>query len=111
MVEGGEIEALFPAHGLTILYYLVRKHGTRPHAEAALDKVLDHFQIGNLDSDGWRRARSLPMTDFEDAVVATVAETNGSTYVISRNTDDFTLSPVPAISPLALLSQFFPTQG
>ena len=108
MIEQGEIEAVFPAHGITTLYYLARKHATRPDAEAAMDKVLDHFLIGNLDSDGWRRARSLPMTDFEDAVVATVAETSGSSLVITRNTADFTHSPVPAISPLEFLSQFPP---
>ncbi len=109
MVEEREIEAVFPAHGITTLYYLARKHGTRPDAEAALEKVLNHFQIGNLDPDGWQRARSLPITDFEDAVVATVAETSGSTLIITRNTDDFDGAPVPAIAPLEFLSQFFPT--
>jgi len=108
MIEEGLIEAVFPAHGLTTLYYLARKHAARPDAEAAMDKVLDHFRIGNLDPDGWRRARILPMTDFEDAVVATVAETSGSTLIITRNTDDFTRSPVPAVSPLEFLSQFSP---
>lgn len=102
---------MFPAHGITTLYYLARKHATRPDAEAAMDKVLDHFQVGNLDSSGWRRARSLPMTDFEDAVVATVAETSGSTLIVTRNTADFNHSPVPAISPLEFLSGFFPTRG
>jgi predicted nucleic acid-binding protein len=109
MIEQGEIEAVFPAHGITTLYYLARKHGTRPDAEAALDKVLNHFQIGNLNHDNWQRARSLTMTDFEDAVVATVAETSGSTLIITRNTDDFDDSPVPAISPLDFLSQLFPS--
>jgi predicted nucleic acid-binding protein len=108
MIEEGEIEAVVPAHGITTLYYLARKHATRPDAEAAMDKVLDHFHIGNLDSNGWRRARSLPITDFEDAVVATVAETSGSSLIITRNTDDFTRSPTPAISPLEFLSHYFP---
>lgn len=108
MIEEGKIEAVFPAHGITTLY-LARKHATRPDAEAAMDKVLKHFQIGNLDPDGWQRARILPMTDFEDAVVATVAETSGSTLIITRNTPDFEDSPVPAVSPLEFLSSFFPT--
>lgn len=111
MIEEKKIQAIFPAHGITTLYYLARKHATRPDVEAAMDKVIDHFQIGNLDSDGWRRARSLPMTDFEDAVVATVAETNGSSWIITWNTNDFTRSPVPAISPVEFLSQFDPSPG
>lgn len=109
MIEEEEIEAVVPAHGITTLYYLARKHGTRPDAEAALEKVLNHFQIGNLNHDGWQRARALPMTDFEDAVVATVAETSGSTLIITRNTRDFEASPGPAIAPLEFLSQFLPS--
>jgi predicted nucleic acid-binding protein len=111
MIEEGQIEAVFPAHGITTLYYLASKHATRPDAEAAVDKVIDHFQIENLDSDGWRHARSLPITDFEDAVVATVAEMSGSTLIITRNTVDFSNSPVAAISPVEFLSQFFPYEG
>ena len=59
---------VFPAHGFTTLYYLVRKHASRPHAENAMDEVLKHFEVGNLEATGWTRARSLSMTDFEDAV-------------------------------------------
>lgn len=103
MIEEGEIEGVCPAHGITTLYYLARKYASRP--DAAMDKVMDHFSIGNLALEGWRRARELPMDDFEDAVVAMVAETSGSSLVITRNTTDFALSPVPAISPADLLSQ------
>lgn len=106
MVQEGALDAVFPAHGVTTLYFLVRKYATRPDAEAAMDEVLDHFQIGNLDADGWRRARTLPMGDFEDAVVATVAESTDSAFVITRNTGDFTRSPVAAITPIEFLGQF-----
>ena len=74
LVQQGEVVGVFPAHGFTTLYYLVRKHASRPNAETAMDEVLKHFELGNLDADGWAHARSLPMPDFEDAVVAVVAE-------------------------------------
>jgi predicted nucleic acid-binding protein len=106
MVQQGDVAGVFPAHGFTTLYYLVRKHATRPDAEAAMDNVLRHFEIGNLGAVGWTRARSLPMTDFEDAVVAVVAEETASKFIITRNTGDFTHSPTPAITPVEFLSQF-----
>jgi predicted nucleic acid-binding protein len=109
MVQQGELIGVFPAHGFTTLYYLVRKHATRPDAEAAMDEVLRHFEVGNLDSAGWARARSLPMPDFEDAVVAAVAEEADSEFIITRNTGDFTHSPVPAITPVEFLSQLAPS--
>jgi hypothetical protein len=45
----------------------------------------------------------LPRSDFEDAVVAVVAETTGSRYIVTRNVDGFVQSPVPAITPADLL--------
>jgi predicted nucleic acid-binding protein len=73
MVTAGTVAGVCPAHGLTTLYYLVRKHASKPDAEAAMDQVLRHFQIGNLEAADWQEARRLPFADFEDAVVATVA--------------------------------------
>jgi predicted nucleic acid-binding protein len=106
MVEEGSVRAVFPAHGFTTLYYLIRKYASKPDAVAALDGVLRHYQIGNLDAAGWMIARNLPMDDFEDAVVAAVAQSSNSSFVITRNTGDFANSPVPAASPLEFLSQF-----
>ena len=106
MVAEGKLTGVCPAHGLTTLYYLIRKHGSKREAEDAMDRVLDHFQIGNLDADGWREARLLSLDDFEDAVVATVAKTSGYAVIVTRNVEDFAGSPIPAISPVDFLSQF-----
>jgi predicted nucleic acid-binding protein len=65
LVTAGTLAGVCPAHGLTTLYYLVRKFASKPEAEAALDQVLRHFQIGNLAAVGWQDARSLPLADFE----------------------------------------------
>jgi hypothetical protein len=99
------VAGVFPAHGLTTLYYLARKHASKPDAEAAMDRVLAAFQLGNLDRKAWQEARGLPMADFEDAAVAIVAKTSASSLIITRNTQDFANSPVPAISPADFLSQ------
>ena len=40
-----------------------------------MDRVLAAFRIGNLDHAAWEEARTLAMTDFEDAAVAMVAKT------------------------------------
>jgi len=105
MVTSGTLAGVCPAHGLTTLYYLVRKHGSKPDAEDAMDQVLRHFQIGNLEAADWQQARGLSFADFEDAVVATVAKATASVFIITRNVDDFAGSPVPAITPADFLSQ------
>lgn len=109
LVAEGKLTGVCPAHGLTTLYYLVRKHAAKADAEAAMDRVLRHFQIANLDAAGWRRARQLPMDDFEDAAVAAIAETSDSAFVVTRNVGDFTQSPVAAITPADFLSRHAPT--
>ena len=105
MVASGTLAGVCPAHGLTTLYYLVRKHASKPNAEDAMNQVLRHFQIGNLEAAEWQRARGLSFADFEDAVVATVAKATASVFIITRNVNDFAGSPVPAITPADFLSQ------
>ena len=108
LVASGNILGVFPAHGLTTLYYLVRRHDSKAGAEAAMDQVMRHFEIGNLDAAGWRDARQLAIDDFEDAVVAIVARTSASDFIVTRNVSHFAGSSVPAITPADFLSQFAP---
>ena len=105
MVTSGTLAGVCPAHTLTTLYYLARKYASKQDAESAIDSVLNHFQIGNLDKSGWQAARVLPLQDFEDAVVATVAKESASDFIVTRNVSDFAGSSVPAISPADFLSQ------
>ena len=63
-------------------------------------------RFGNLDAAGWQEATLRPLTDFEDAAVATVAKVTASAFIITRNVGDFAGSPVPAITPADFLSQF-----
>jgi len=102
-VERGETQGLLPAHAVTTLYYLIRKYGSRPDAEQAMDRLLSHFEIGNLLAADWHTARTLPMNDFEDAVTAMTALSCSCCAIVTRNVRDFIHSPVPAMSPLDFL--------
>jgi predicted nucleic acid-binding protein len=106
MVESRALSGVCPAHALTTVYYLVRKLSTKQDADTAMDWILDHFQIGNLDMAGWREARALPMDDFEDGAVAATAKASQSDFIITRDVADFAGSPVPAITPADFLGQF-----
>jgi len=46
---------------------------------------------------------TLPGTDFEDNVSIRCAVMSGMAAIVTRNLDDFTNSPVPALSPAAFL--------
>ena len=52
MVTAGTLAGVCPAHGLTTLYYLVRKHASKPDAEDAMDQVLRAFSNRESRSGG-----------------------------------------------------------
>ena len=105
MVALGTLVGVCPAYGLTTRYYLVRKHASKPDAEEAMAQVLRPFQLGNLEAMDWPRVRGLPVADFADAVVATVARATASALIITRKVEDFAGAPVPATTPADCLSQ------
>ena len=107
-VASGDISGIVSAHGVTTVYYLTQRQADRMTAEGAVDHLIRHFHIASLDKTGWQRARSLPLPDFEDAVIASVAEESRCDYVIARNTAHFTGSPVPALTPADFLCLLAP---
>lgn len=97
-------EGVVPGHGITTIYYLLARYVDRQRAEAVVDWMIARFQIAPVDKTIFAYARQLQMTDFEDAVVAALAERTDCDYVVTRNVDDFAGSPVYAITPLEILS-------
>ena len=106
LVVQGSLEGICPAHALTTLYYLARRHGTHQGAEAAIDVILARFRIVALEHADWQVVRRLPLSDFEDAAVAVTAQKAQAAFIITRNEADFLQSPVPAVSPAVFLSRF-----
>jgi predicted nucleic acid-binding protein len=103
-VVSAELRVCVPGHALTTLHYIVSKHGSRQLADELVDWLLRYCEIANIGKAELLRARNLPLRDFEDAVVASAAETLGCKYLITRNIADFTGSNVPALTPEEFLN-------
>jgi predicted nucleic acid-binding protein len=97
LVANQKLTGVVAAHGLTTLYYLASKQAERAVAEEAVDHVIQHCRIATLDNKGWRKARQLAFTDFEDAVIASIAEEPNCETIITRNTLHFVGSAFPAL--------------
>lgn len=104
MAFDGRIRAFVPAHVFTTLYYIVRKSSGKETAESAVDRLLSGLEVAPSGIAELRRARSLAMADFEDAVVAGSAEAASCDWIITRNVEDFGRSPVPAVTPASFLT-------
>jgi predicted nucleic acid-binding protein len=102
--RAGEITAVLPGHAVTTLHYILAKAAGAIKADETVDWLLTHFEIAAADKAIFRRARQLTLADFEDAVVASIAESTKCNYVVTRNVPDFADSPVSAVTPTAFLA-------
>jgi predicted nucleic acid-binding protein len=98
-----EIEGSMPAHVLTAFYYVMEKHLDAHMARETVSWLLERFSVAPCDHSVLESACRSDISDFEDAVVAVSAESSGCSYILTRNSSDFSLSSVPVLSPNALL--------
>ena len=84
----------------TDIYYLLRrslKDDTR--AKDSMEKLLQLVGIADALGEDVHAAVASNMTDFEDALVASIAERCQMAYIITRNTKNYQESPVEALTP------------
>lgn len=100
MVANEQIDGMITASAITDIYYLLRIH-TKDTAVAkkALEDLLSLFKILDVTGEDCINALALPMKDYEDAVVASIAARSGISCIISRNVKDYVYSPVKAVEP------------
>ncbi|MEI6166960.1 MAG: PIN domain-containing protein [bacterium] len=103
LVAKRKLSGQIPAHALTTIHYIVAKYVGHAKAGQTIDWLLSTLKVIPAGQKAFIRARSLNMPDFEDAVVASLAEAGHSQYIVSRNVSDFKNSRIPAITPEELL--------
>lgn len=99
LCKRGRIDGRLPSHALPTIYYVARPKIGNDKALIAIDELNDDLTITPVDNALIRKARSLNISDFEDAIVAASAVESKSDFIITKNSKDFAASPVPAITP------------
>ena len=79
--------------------YLVGRAASPAKAREFIADLIDGMDIARLENTEVKRALTLPMADFEDALIAAAAESAGATHIVTRNLTDFRKSPVKAVTP------------
>ena len=100
----GKATGYIAGHELTTAHYIVSRYANRQAADDLVDWLLVHVEVVSESATIFRRARELPLADFEDAAIASAAEAAQCDYIVTRNVRDFTDSPIPAITPADLLA-------
>lgn len=93
------------ASSITDIHYLLSKSLGKETALECVKKILDIMEIADVGRGDIHKAALSGMSDFEDAVVAYSAKRAKADFIVTRNTDDYEGSPIPAITPLAFLEQ------
>jgi predicted nucleic acid-binding protein len=95
-------------HTVANFYYIVRKELGGPSTRKLIQDLLEYVDVISTGTAGIRYALTSPITDFEDAMQAAAAVSAEVDYIITRNTPDFSNSPIPAISPADFLALLTP---
>ncbi|MDR1064813.1 MAG: PIN domain-containing protein [Oscillospiraceae bacterium] len=104
--QNGEFACYFTANAATDIFYLYSKARGLESARQALNFLLMSYKIVSVTHEDCINAMSVPIEDFEDALVSTCAKKAEADCIISRD-DKFLRgkSPVKVIEPKDFLKK------
>jgi len=99
MAEKALITGFISASAITDVFYVAKsKLGKKPTKEA-IKELLQIFKPAAVTDTNIFQALDMDWNDFEDSVQYTVGEGLSVDYIITRNTQDFSSSNIPAVTP------------
>lgn len=108
LVAEDKLNASITASSVTDIYYLLHKHLHDAYqSKRVLLKLFSLFEVLDVTGSDCEKALSMPMNDYEDALLATCARRRKLDLIITRNLKDFAESPVKAIAPDDFLANYF----
>jgi predicted nucleic-acid-binding protein len=102
------VQGYVSGHGVTNIFYILRRQISNESARELIAKILEHIQVASVTDEVIRQALQSPIADFEDAVTSVAANVAGLEIIVTRNTADFVASSVRAMMPqdfLTMLSE------
>ena len=102
----GELKGYVCAHEITTLaYFLGKNRKKRTETMKIISRILQIFDIIEINKAILEKAALSNITDFEDAVIVESAKIKKIDYIITRNIKDFKLSQIPAMLPEEYLTR------
>ncbi|GHT40943.1 twitching motility protein PilT [Bacteroidia bacterium] len=102
-VESGNLDGYISASSVTDIFYILNRRFNHDRALNYIRKIVSTFEVADTTTNILLHAIESNTHDFEDAVQSETAHNISAEYIVTRNTKDFLLSPIPALSPDALL--------
>lgn len=87
MIGEEKITPYLCANSLTDIFYILKKVQGVKKAKESIANIMIAFNIVALDPADCADALSLPMNDFEDAIIAVCAQKISADFIVSRDED------------------------
>jgi predicted nucleic acid-binding protein len=105
LVSEEKLEAVLCASAVTDIYYICNKiFHDKVKSRQVIKSLFNIFTVTDVRKKDLQDAINLNIDDFEDAVISACAKRANCQYIVTRNKDDFSNSPVPAITPKKFLT-------
>ena len=105
---GAKVNGCVAASQITDIFYLLVRMGTDEQtAKNVIKKLIDNVKVLDVLAADVRNGLASDMTDFEDALLACCAKRVNADFIVTRNKDDFKLSPVTPIYPEDFLEMYY----
>ena len=99
LCETEQVEGYISTLTFANLVYVMRKSLAPAEIEDVFNKLHLIFAFADLTASDLSEAAVKEWTDYEDAIQSTIAERIHASFIITRNTQDFLQSKLPAVTP------------
>jgi predicted nucleic acid-binding protein len=94
------------AHSITNIFYILRKRYSAAERKKLLLELCEIIEVAGIQKKQVIDALlNEEFSDIEDRLQVECAREVNADYIITRNIEDFSLSPIPAIQPADFLSR------
>jgi predicted nucleic acid-binding protein len=103
-----ENEVFVPAFSIDTVFYILNSSMKidKQVAKNAIQKLLKFTKLLHTTDETFHKAFVSNFSDFEDALINSLAETNNMDVILTNNTSDFVHSDLPVYRPVDFIALF-----
>jgi len=106
MIELDKINGFLCATTITTIYYLINRNVDKTKADEIIDKLLQLFNIADVNKNVLIKSLKNNGKDFEDSVIYTSAEYFNIDVIITRDKKGFKQSNIKVLKPNDFLEEY-----
>ena len=103
-----KIETFIPAFSIDTIFYILNSSMKidKTIAKDALQKLLKYTKLLHSTDESIQKAFASNFSDFEDALIYSLAETRNMDAILTNNISDFIKSDMPVYRPVDFIALF-----